>query len=89
MWNKKIILKKTHDFCSVKEPRLAVVLIHGIASDSTVFDNALKYLEGTRSLKDIRFVTFDLLAPENLQKAMNLITIIKTSSRLCIIPSKN
>lgn len=61
MWNKKVFLKKTHDFCSVEEPRLAVILIHGIASDSTVFDNALKYLEGTRSLKDIRFVTFDLL----------------------------
>ena len=61
MFNKKLILKKTHDFCAVKEPRLTVVFIHGIASDSSSFTNALKYLEGTTSLKDIRFVAFDLL----------------------------
>ena len=61
MFSKKLILKKTHDFCAVKEPRLIVVFIHGIASDSSSFTNALKYLEGTTSLKDIRFVAFDLL----------------------------
>ncbi|MBR0467740.1 alpha/beta fold hydrolase [Candidatus Saccharibacteria bacterium] len=61
MFSKKLILKKTHDFCAVKEPRLTVVFIHGIASDSSSFTNALKYLEGTTSLKDIRFVAFDLL----------------------------
>ena len=61
MFNKKLILKKTHDFCAIKEPRLTVVFIHGIASDSSSFTNALKYLEGTTSLKDIRFVAFDLL----------------------------
>ncbi len=54
-------LKKTHDFCFSKEPRLTVVFIHGIASDSQTFNNALKYLEGTKSLEDVRFVTFDLL----------------------------
>ena len=61
MFSKKLILKKTHDFCAVKEPRLTVVFIHGIASDSSSFTNAIKYLEGTTSLKDIRFVAFDLL----------------------------
>lgn len=61
MFSKKLILKKAHDFCAVKEPRLTVVFIHGIASDSSSFTNAIKYLEGTTSLKDIRFVAFDLL----------------------------
>ncbi len=61
MWNKKIILKKTHDFCKSKSSKLAVVFIHGIASDSSTFKSALKYLEGLKSLKDVRFITFDLL----------------------------
>ncbi|MBQ3263604.1 alpha/beta hydrolase [Candidatus Saccharibacteria bacterium] len=59
--NQPLELKKTHDFCVSGKPVLTVVLIHGIASNSATFSNALKYLEGTRSLKDIRFVTFDLL----------------------------
>ncbi|MBR3156938.1 alpha/beta hydrolase [Candidatus Saccharibacteria bacterium] len=61
MFKRELCLKKTHDFCAAKTPRLVVVMIHGIASDSTTFNSALKYLEGTRSLKDVRFVTFDLL----------------------------
>lgn len=61
MFNKALTLKKTHDCCAVKNPRLTVVMIHGIASDSKTFSSALKYLEGTISLKEIRFVTFDLL----------------------------
>ena len=61
MFSKKLILKKTHDFCAVKEPRLTVVFIHGIAADSSCFNNAIKYLEGTTSLKEVRFVAFDLL----------------------------
>ncbi len=58
---REIYLKKTHDFCAVKKPRLTVVMIHGIASDSSTYTHALRYLEGTTSLKDVRFVTFDLL----------------------------
>ncbi len=61
MFKKKLLLKKTHDFSATKNPRLTAVFIHGIASDSSSFVNAIKYLEGTTSLKDIRFVTFDLL----------------------------
>ena len=61
MLSKKLILKKTHDFSASKKPELTVVLIHGIASDSTTYNNALAYLEGTVSLKNVRFVTFDLL----------------------------
>lgn len=61
MLNKKLILKKTHDFCASKEPKITAVFIHGIATDSSSFKRALEYLEGTRSLHDIRFVAFDLL----------------------------
>lgn len=61
MLSRKLILKKTHDFAIDKDPRLTVVMIHGIASDSSTYINALKYLEGTTSLRKVRFVTFDLL----------------------------
>lgn len=61
MFKKKLILKKTHDFSAVKKPKLTVVFIHGIAADSTTWNHALGYLEGTMSLKEVRFVTFDLL----------------------------
>lgn len=54
-------LKKTHDFCVSGKPELAVVFIHGIASDSRTFNNALQYLEGTVTLNNVRFITFDLL----------------------------
>lgn len=59
--NRPLKLAKTHDFCPSGKPRLTAVFIHGIASDSGTFKSALDYLEGTTSLKDIRFVTFDLL----------------------------
>lgn len=61
IFNKPLTLTKTHDYCAVKKPKLTVVLIHGIASDSTTYARALQYLEGTTSLKEVRFVTFDLL----------------------------
>lgn len=54
-------LAKTHDFCPSGKPKLTVVFIHGIADDSSRFIKPIKYLEGTTSLKDIRFVSFDLL----------------------------
>ena len=57
----KLKLTKTHDKCVSGKPRLAVVCIHGIASDSTTFTKALNYWEGEESLRDVRFVTFDLL----------------------------
>lgn len=61
IFRQKLSLTKTHDFCAVKEPVLTVVMIHGIASDSSTFKRAIQYLEGTTSLKKVRFVTFDLL----------------------------
>lgn len=61
MFRKKLLLKKTHDFSATKQPRLTVIFIHGIATDSSSFKSAIKYLEGTTSLKSVRFITFDLL----------------------------
>lgn len=61
MLGSKLTLKKTHDFCSSGKPALTVVMIHGIASDSGAFTNTLNYLEGTTSMRNVRFVTFDLL----------------------------
>ena len=61
IFDKPLILAKTHDYCAVKQPKLTVVMLHGIAADSSDYNNALQYLEGTTSLKGIRFVTFDLL----------------------------
>lgn len=59
--DKDLILKKTHDFCGSREPELLVVCVHGIASDSSAWSHALQYCEGTTSLKNVRFVAFDLL----------------------------
>ena len=61
MFKKTLTLAKTHDFCASKTPRLTVVCIHGIAADSSSYTAALQYLEGTASLKDVRFITYDLL----------------------------
>ena len=61
MFRKKLILRKTHDFSATKEPKLTAVMIHGIASDSKVYDKTLQYLENATSLRSVRFVTFDLL----------------------------
>lgn len=65
-------LAKTHDFCPSGEPSLTVVFVHGIADDSSRFKKALDYLEGTTSLKNIRFVTFDLLGSGNSPKSDKL-----------------
>ena len=67
-----LTLKKTHDFCPSGEPRLTVVFIHGIASSSAAFALTLKHLEGTTSLKDVRFITYDLLGSGESYKSDNL-----------------
>ena len=54
-------LAKTHDFLKSDTSKLTAVFIHGIASSSESFKGVLEYLEGLESLKDVRFVTFDLL----------------------------
>ena len=55
------ILTKTYDHCESKTPKLTVVMIHGIASNSKTYKNALEHLIANPKLKDVRFVTFDLL----------------------------
>lgn len=58
---RRLTLKKAYDSASVEKPKLAIIFVHGIATDSSSFTNAIKYLEGTRSLREVRFVAFDLL----------------------------
>lgn len=58
---RRLTLKKAYDSASTEKPKLAVIFVHGIATDSSSFTNAIKYLEGTRSLREVRFVAFDLL----------------------------
>ena len=72
IFNKPLKLAKTYDFCPSKKPRLTVVMIHGIASNSQTFKSAISYLTGTTSLKDIRFVTFDLLGSGESLKSDDL-----------------
>ena len=57
----KLILTNTYDVCRSGEPKLCVVMIHGIASDSTTYNEAHEYFESEEQLKDVRFVKLDLL----------------------------
>lgn len=61
LFNCPVELTKTHDFCASKHPELTVVLLHGIASSSKTYRNTLRFLEGTTSMQNVRFVTFDWL----------------------------
>lgn len=72
MFERKLTLKKAHDYCAVKEPKLVVVFIHGIASDSSSFTRAVQYLEGTKSLQEVRFVAFDLLGSGGSRRSGDL-----------------
>ncbi len=61
LFNRTLTLKKTRDYSASKNPQLTVVFLHGVASSSDAFRNTLKYLDGVVSMRNIRFVTFDLL----------------------------
>ena len=65
-------LTKTYDNCPSKEPKLTVVCVHGIADDSSRFVKPISYLEGTTSLKNVRFVCFDLLGSGKSTKSDKL-----------------
>lgn len=65
-------LAKTYDNCPSKKPTLTVVFVHGIADDSSRFKKPIEYLEGTTSLKNIRFVCFDLLGSGKSMKSDKL-----------------
>ena len=72
LFDKKLKLAKTYDNCPSGKPKMAVVMIHGIASSSKTWDSAISYLSGTRSLNDIRFITFDLLGSGESSKSEKL-----------------
>ena len=65
----KLTLAKTHDFAGSDEPKLTVVFIHGIASDSSAFSKSIAHFEAMKSLKDVRFITFDLLGSGKSKKS--------------------
>lgn len=65
-------LTKTYDNCPSKKPELTLVFVHGIADDSSRFKKPIDYLEGTTSLKNIRFVCFDLLGSGKSPKSDKL-----------------
>ena len=65
-------LTKTYDNCPSKKPELTLVFVHGIADDSSRFVKPISYLEGTTSLKNIRFVCFDLLGSGKSTKSDKL-----------------
>lgn len=69
---KPLELKKIYDECVSGQARLVVVFVHGIASDATAFGSAIRFLAGTTSLKDIRFVAYDLLGWGKSQKSDTL-----------------
>ena len=54
-------LHKAYDRKVVEKPRVTVVMIHGIASDSTTYNALLEVLEKREDLNDCRIVTYDLL----------------------------
>ncbi|MBQ1373199.1 alpha/beta fold hydrolase [Candidatus Saccharibacteria bacterium] len=56
-----LFLEKTFDRAAVDTPGLTAVFIHGIASDSSSFANALDYLAKDEHLKKVRLVAYDLL----------------------------
>ncbi len=64
----RLSLKKTLDFCVSEKPKLTVIFIHGIASNSHSFDGLIEYLRNVPSLNFIRFITFDLLGSGESEK---------------------
>lgn len=54
-------LHKAYDRKVVDRPKLTVVMIHGIASDSTTYNTFLEVLEQREDLDEYRIVTYDLL----------------------------
>ena len=54
-------LHKAYDYCKGENPKLTVIFIHGISSDSTSFSKAFECLRNASSMEDVRLVAFDLL----------------------------
>ena len=54
-------LYKNLDVSKVAEPKLTVVFLHGIAADSTSFNDLVKHLSKNDAMREVRFITLDLL----------------------------
>ena len=59
--NLTLTLAKTFDFSESENPKLTIFFIHGIATDSSSFKHTLSFLTKQKSLKNLRFIAFDLL----------------------------
>ena len=70
--DRPLALAKTHDYCLSGRPTATVVMLHGIASNSGTFAGLLKFLEGTQAMRNVRFVTFDLLGAGESYKSDKL-----------------
>ena len=47
-------LKKRHDYCASKHPRLTVIMLHGIASSAATYNHALTHLEKNKDLLGLK-----------------------------------
>ena len=61
MPSNSLTLAKKHDFAIGNEPILTAVLIHGLAADSSSFDNLMAYMKEKECPAGVRIVAFDLL----------------------------
>ncbi len=58
---KRLTFEKTGDYIVGKKAKLAVIFLHGIASSSSTYDKAIKYLRDEKKINGLRLITFDLL----------------------------
>ena len=61
MKKNELTLEKTNDYSSTDSPVLTVVMIHGIASNSSTYDDALKYFGWFRVILATIIIIFQLL----------------------------
>ena len=52
----RLKLAKTNDFCVGGKAKLTVVLIHGIASDSSTYNKALAHFREDKKLEKVRLL---------------------------------
>ena len=69
---KPLTLKKRHDFCASKHPKLTLIMLHGISSSAEAYSHALTHLEKNHNLDDVRFITLDWLGHGKSHKGKNL-----------------
>lgn len=73
MFKRKLILKKTHDKTPSGKPEVTLLCLHGIATDAIhTYGRIWPYLEGTQSMKNVRFVGLDWLGHGKSSKSKKL-----------------